>query len=194
MTLPVDENGHDVLSPSEASDFCRRYVAAWNTRDPGNVVELVASDVIWRDDAIGQPATSREGVRSYIQTLLDAMPDLEIIPISEPMLSLDGARVAVHYVGTGTQTGPLTPPGLAPSNQRMEFDGVTMIRLKGGLIHRYRTVYNLATVSVQLGALPRPGSLVERIGILLQRVLAIVLRRRKADAPQLPSTFESELR
>jgi hypothetical protein len=122
------------------------------------------------------------------------MPDLEIIPIGDPMLSLDGSRVAVHYVGTGTQRGPLAPPGLAPSNQRMEFDGVTMIRLKGGLIHRYRTVYNLATISVQLGALPRPGSFVERMGVLLQRLGAILLRRRPAAPPRLRAMFDSELR
>ena len=90
---------------------------------------------------------------------------------------LDGAEYASRWRIWGTMQGPLAPPGFAPTHERVETEGVAIIELQGDLVSRCRQFYDSAGVGRQLGAVPPRGSALERLGVVLQRVV-VGLRRR----------------
>jgi hypothetical protein len=71
----------------------------------------------------------------------------------------------------------LRPPGFAATHQRVETEGVAIIELRGRLVSRCRQFYDTTQVARQLGAAPRRGSPLERLGVLAQR-LSVALKAR----------------
>jgi hypothetical protein len=74
-------------------------------------------------------------------------------------------------------TGPLDPPGRAPTGRQWRVEGADFHQYRDGLISRLRIVFNLAEASQQLGLMPTPGSRAERIAAALQRVETRFRRR-----------------
>jgi hypothetical protein len=77
----------------------------------------------------------------------------------------------------GTHSGPLDPPGFAPTGRRIDVDGIDVWDFADGRIERYRAYYDMALVVRQLGVMPSPGSRGERVGVMLQRAQARFARR-----------------
>jgi hypothetical protein len=75
-------------------------------------------------------------------------------------------------------TGPLDPPGFAPTGTRIQFEGDDHWEFRGDLVCRCRVLYDANDIAVQLGATPAPGSRGERLGVALQRLQARSARRR----------------
>jgi hypothetical protein len=80
-----------------------------------------------------------------------------------------GGRVAVPWWGRGTMTGPMEPPGLAPTGRRVAITGVDLYGFRGQRLCQVRTITDLQVASAQLGLLPAPGSLGERVVATAQR-------------------------
>jgi predicted ester cyclase len=108
-----------------------------------------------------------------------AIPDVRIELIDGPYLSLDGAGVAVRLRVTGTMTGPLTPPGFAPTGGPVEFETAEFSHFDGNLLARHAVVLNMLGLARQIGAVPKAGSLAERIGVWLQHISARRARRQR---------------
>ena len=70
-----------------------------------------------------------------------------------------------YWRGTGTFTGPLDPPGFAPTGARVAFEGFELLEFRDDRMCRLRIVYDMMDVSRQIGIVPRrPGEPVERPG------------------------------
>ncbi len=76
-------------------------------------------------------------------------------------------------------TGPLEPPGFAPTNRRVTFCGDDHWDFHGQVVCRTEAIYDLNAVAVQLRAAPPPGSAGERLAVILQRLQAWQSRRTK---------------
>jgi hypothetical protein len=99
-----------------------------------------------------------------------------------PRLRLDGdaryapylvpgePKAAFYWKGSGTHTGPLDPPGFAPTGKRLEFEGVDLHEYRDGRVSRLRIVFDMMEVGRQLGTLPKAGSPVEKAGAAAQRL------------------------
>jgi hypothetical protein len=108
------------------------------------------------------------------------MPDLQFEARGAPYRSLDAPdKVVAPWRMRGTFTGPLEPPGFAPTGATIELDGLDEWEFRGGLIARYRSIYDLADVAQQIGAMPEPGTRMERAGVVMQRLQARMERRRR---------------
>jgi hypothetical protein len=81
-----------------------------------------------------------------------------------------GEKAAFYWTGSGTFTGPLEPPGFAPTGQRVEFDGCDVHEYRAGRVCRLRIVFDMMDVGRQLGLVPKEGSRVERAGGAAQRL------------------------
>jgi hypothetical protein len=77
----------------------------------------------------------------------------------------------------GTNTGPLDPPGFAPTGKSFVVDGVDHWWFRDGLVERYRADYDLNGALRQLGLVPQTGSRGEKALVFLQR-FASRLRRK----------------
>jgi hypothetical protein len=85
---------------------------------------------------------------------------------------------APHTAGIdGTFTGPLDPPGFAPTGARLEIDGFDLQEYRDGRVCRLRIVTDMLEASRQLGLMPAQGSRVEKAGAAAQR-LGVKMRNR----------------
>lgn len=156
-----------------ARHFLERLHAAVNAHDAQALSKLCCEDVIWDDPAAPEPLHGREAVyRFHRDIMFRAIPDVKIDVVDGPYLSLDGTGVAVRLRIGGTMTGPLIPPGFAPTGGRVEFETAEFSHFDGDLLARHAVVLNMLGLARQIGAVPDAGSFAERIGIWLQHISA----------------------
>ena len=77
----------------------------------------------------------------------------------------------------GTNTGPIDPPGFAPTGRGIEIEGVDLWTMRDGRIAVYRAFYDFNALAVQLGLAPGPGSRAQKAAVRLQRAGAAVKHR-----------------
>jgi predicted ester cyclase len=171
----------DPVSAESARSFADNLLAAWNSHDPERLVALSDPAVRWEDPFIpGGRLDGHDALRDWLAGTWRAMPDLD-----GPLhLAQDGRSVMVAWRGVATMTGPLNPPGFAPTGQRVEMSGVDTHWIRNGRLGRVRTVTDVMAVARQIGAAPEPGTMAERAGVLVQRLAARRLRHdRKGRGP-----------
>jgi steroid delta-isomerase-like uncharacterized protein len=164
----------------DLAQFCARYAAAWNGHDATAIADLVTDDIVWHDPALPAAARGVAAVQEYMRTAWLSFPDLRFDETDDPHCSFDGERVAWRWRMRGTMTGPIRPPGFAPTGRAMEVEGVDLWTMRDGRIARSRAYYDMNEVARQLGIAPAPGSMGENAVAALQRLRARVMRRRAA--------------
>ena len=161
-----------------ARDFLEHLHAAVNAHDAEAVAALCTEDVVWEDPAAPEPLRGREAVcRFHRDMMFRSLPDVRIELIDGPYLSLDRTGVAVRLRITGTMTGPMKPPGFAPTGGRVEFETAEFSHFDGELLARHTVVLDRLALARQIGAVPRAGGLAERVNVWLQRLAARRARR-----------------
>jgi steroid delta-isomerase-like uncharacterized protein len=168
----------DVLDEAFVRDFVERWHAAWNSKDPARVAELCTADVELVDPTMPAPVHGIDGIRRTLGPLARAFPNFRFTSTEEPFLSRSGARVVMPWQFAGTMTGPLQPPGFAPTGGVVSFEGHDVWDFRDGRVSRMEALFDVNGVAVQIGAAPAPGSGGERVGVWLQRAEA--WRRRRA--------------
>ena len=158
-------------------DFTPRWEAAWKSHQPERLFELMTEDIVYDDSAWPTTMRGQADVRVFLESVWRAFPDLEFEMTDGPFLHPTAAKAAFHWRGTGTQTGPLDPPGFAPTGKRIEFEGVDLHEYREGKVSRLNIVFDMMDVARQLGTLPRAGSRAEKAVATAQR-LAVQARSR----------------
>jgi steroid delta-isomerase-like uncharacterized protein len=158
--------------------FCARYMASWNDHDPGAMADLLTQDIVWEDPALPEAARGVAAVQDFMRAGWVAFPDLRFDETDHPHRSAEGDQVAWRWRMRGTMSGPLDPPGFAPTGRSMEVEGVDLWTMRDGRIARYRAFYDLNDLARQLAIAPAAGSRAEKAVVALQRLQARMLRRR----------------
>ena len=170
-----------VVDAPFARQFLQRLQSAANAHDAQAVASLCCADVVWEDPAAPHTLRGRDAVqRFHSDIMFPALPDTHIELIDGPYLALDGTGVAARLRISGTMTGPLTPPGFAPTGGRLSFETAEFSHFEGGLLARHTVVLNMLDLARQIGAVPRAGTLGDRAGVWLQHVAAFRARARQA--------------
>ena len=162
--------------PIESAEWLRefngRYQAAWDARDPQAVAACVAEDVTWIDPAVAEPLHGRDGVAWFVEQSVTAFPDLKFTEPGPPAISEDSLAAFVPWHMTGTNTGPIDPPGFTATGRSIALGGVDIWRFRDGLIWRYEAVWDFAELARQLGLLPPRGGSAEAWMARTQRLRA----------------------
>jgi hypothetical protein len=87
-------------------------------------------------------------------SLCRATPDLHFEVVGRPFVSVDGNQLAAAWKGSGRFTGPLDPPGFAPTNGTIEMTGVDIHEFEGELLQRVHTETDAMDLGRQIGAAP----------------------------------------
>jgi steroid delta-isomerase-like uncharacterized protein len=167
------------ITPDRARQWAQKFVEGWNSHDPERLLALATDDIIWEDPFI--PAGNLRGktaLREWVSSLWRAMPDLRFELIGEPFISLDGSQLAAAWKGTARFTGPLNPPGFAPTKGVIEMTGVDIHEFDGELVKRVHTETDVMDLGRQIGAAPTAGSRAERFGVLMQQLAARRMRSK----------------
>ena len=156
-------------------DFSHRWLGAWNRHAPDALARLCTEDVEFTDPAIGT-VRGREAVADWVRTCDRAFPDYRFEEPEPAYLATDRPKAIVPWRMLGTNTGPIEPPGFAPTGRPMVLEGVDHWWFTGELVSRYRADYDLNGLLRQLGIVPEPGSRGERAMVLMQRAGARLRR------------------
>jgi steroid delta-isomerase-like uncharacterized protein len=150
--------------------FAERWGAAWNSHRPERLLELMTEDIVYEDDAWHRTMRGHGDVREFLEAIWRAMPDLEFELAEGPFLHPSEPVATFYWRGTGTFTGPLQPPGLAPTGARVELDGFDLHEYRDGRVCRLRIVFDMLEMSRQLGLMPARGSRAEKASAAVQRL------------------------
>ena len=155
--------------PADLEGFCARYLAAWNDHDPDAMAGLLTEDVLWEDPALPAPAHGIPAVQAFMREAWVGFPDLRFDESDAPHRTAGGDQVAWRWRMRGTNSGPLDPPGFAPTGRSIAIEGVDLWTMRDGRIAVYRAFYDFNSLAVQLGLAPAPGSRAQKAAVALQR-------------------------
>lgn len=172
----VSSTRHGV-DPAFALEFSQRLIAAWNSHQPDQLLELMTDDIVYDDASWPTQMHGHAAVRGFLESTWRAVPDLSFELVDGSLVDPAAERTAHYWHASATQTGRWDPPGLSPSGRRISFEGAAFYELRDGKISRARVVYDVAAIMRQLGVLPTPGSIGER-AIITVANLQNQLRRR----------------
>jgi hypothetical protein len=169
---------HTIITDDFARDWIARFLDGWLSHDPVQLADLATPDVWWEDPFIPSNGElrGRDALRDWLRYVFRAFPDVKFEMVGEPMISIDRTRLGFHWEGRATMSGPLDPPGFAPSGTVVTLRGVDMHTFSGDLVDHVLTVTDVATVALQIGAMPPPGSIGEKLGVRVQHLMARRLR------------------
>jgi steroid delta-isomerase-like uncharacterized protein len=153
------------------------YLAAWNSRDADQLLSLMAPGIVYDDSAWPSRMHGHDAVREFLHSTWTALPDLTFELVEGPYVAPGKPKAAFHWRATGTLTGPLVPPGYAPTGRRATFEGVDLHEYREHLLVGLRVDFDVMDLARQLGLLPTRGSLAERALARTQRAGMRVLRR-----------------
>jgi steroid delta-isomerase-like uncharacterized protein len=157
--------------PDWIAEMLGRWLAAWNSHQADRVLALLTEDAEVRDDSWPIAMRGHSDVRDFVLALWRAMPDMAFELISGPYVIAGEARASFHWRAHGTFTGPMHPPGFAPTGRRWEVDGADFHEYRDGRIAKLRVILDVMSVSRQVGVMPPSGSRGERAMAAAQRGL-----------------------
>jgi steroid delta-isomerase-like uncharacterized protein len=155
-------------------EFLERWREAWNSHDVDRLLALMTEDIEYRDDSWHKTMYGHADVREFLDATWRAIPDMTFEVLAGPYVIPGEARAAFHWRGWGTHTGPLDPPGFAPTGRRWELDGVDFHEYRDGRVAKLRVAFDMMSISRQLGLMPASGSRGERALATAQRSAARV--------------------
>jgi steroid delta-isomerase-like uncharacterized protein len=137
------------------TDFADRWLAAWNSHDTEQVLELLHEDIRW-DDRTFWPEVidGREGVRTYTDKIWEAMPDVQFDEIQR-FFAPDALRGIVLFRQYGHGPARLNPDRSFDSHGCDIF-----LEFRDGKLAHYLSSYDIVPMLEQIGGLPpRAGKL-----------------------------------
>ncbi len=167
------------VQPDFVSDIVTRWAGMVNRKEVEGLLSACTADVEFLDAAFPEPFIGQQAVRSLLDTIFTAFPDLSYQLLRKPLLSLNEPLAAIRVRFQGTMTGPLDPPGFAPTCGRVDFTAVELFEFADERISRIELVFNVMALGIQIGAVPAPRSPGDRLGVRLQHLQAWRMRRRQ---------------
>jgi len=122
------------------------------TRSPSTLVTDVIKRVFDGDLSVLDRHPGMTSLRQHFPSFKAAFPDIKA-ELQQTMV--DGDRVAMHWILSGTHTGTLY--GIPPTGKAVRMQNVSMARVEGDRIVQYNSEVGWLTALMQIGALPAGG-------------------------------------
>ena len=148
------------------SDLVDRFQAALVGRDPSVLTAVCAPDLHYEDPLCDEPLSSPQELAAHAERLWEAFPDVRMERTAEPLS--DGRFIAVPFKLVGTHRGEVDD---FPATDRFAIVHVVCwfeLDPPRERLWRVRAFYDVWDAAVQLGVLPKRGSLGERAVLLLR--------------------------
>jgi steroid delta-isomerase-like uncharacterized protein len=163
--------------PGDLSDASRRLLEqSFNEGNLGVIDELVASDAVNHDPATPPQMRGLRGpevLKRTVSMYRTAFPDVRITV--DDVIAADD-RVVLRWHSEGTHRGELA--GLAPTGARGSVTGISIDQWKDGKVVEAWVEWDNLGLARQLGAAPPEGSVGEKLGMRLQRLMARRMRKK----------------
>jgi ketosteroid isomerase-like protein len=167
-------------TPEAVRDFFTRWVEGSNEGDWQAVAEMMHPDIVLTDPMTPEPARGRAAVLERAQAQYVPFPDGRVDIVGDPFVALDEPVLTYQWRFTGTHLRRIDPPGFSPTGNRVELEGVSVLRFQDGLVTAVTMFFDTTGVARQVLAAPPAGSPLERVIAAAQRVRARLRRRKRA--------------
>ncbi|CAB4913113.1 unannotated protein [freshwater metagenome] len=139
---------------------------AWLGRRRSAFRDVCAPDIHWEDPFAAEPLYGPQALGDHAARVWEAFPDARIEPSGERLAS--GRFVAAPVRVTGTHGGALA--GIPASGRSLDLHAVLYCELDppGQRLWRVRVFIDAYEAAVQIGLLPRRGSLGERAMLMVR--------------------------
>jgi glyoxylase-like metal-dependent hydrolase (beta-lactamase superfamily II)/predicted ester cyclase len=142
----------------DTETVARRYFETIAERDVDAAVALWAEG--GREYVRGQvDVLAPEGVREFIGSLIEAMPDMRMEVVET---TTEGERCAVRWTLTGTFAGPGSLNGVQATGHPLKLEGVDVLTVRDGLVQANDAFSDGMEVARQIGLMPPQGSSAEQ--------------------------------
>jgi predicted ester cyclase len=161
----------------DLADASRRLIEqSFNEGNLALIDELVAPEAVNHDS--GLPAAMRdlrgpEGLKRVVTMYREAFPDVRMTV--DDVIAADD-KVVLRWHSEGTHRGELAR--LAPTGARGSVTGISIDRWQDGKIVEAWAEWDNMGLARQIGAAPPEGSVGEKIGMGVQRLMARWMRRK----------------
>lgn len=145
---------------------------ALNEHDLDKLIELHTVDALWEDPELAEPVRGRAAIAVRAAAMFRAFPDLHFLQDELEIYLADSGRVAARWHAVGTMTGPIEPPGFAPTGKKASISGVCFYEFEDGLLARHTILYDTMGLLRQVGVMPAPESPPAKLMAGLQRTFA----------------------
>jgi steroid delta-isomerase-like uncharacterized protein len=138
------------LDGQDLRDFIDRYNDAWNDHDVDAILELHADDSVFENHTTGDVNVGKEAIGSAIRGIFTVFPDLTF----ETRRSYVRDNLVVQeWTARGTHLGKMNRAGLEvePTGKQVEYRGMDVIPIEGGLVARKDVYSDGVTLLRQLG-------------------------------------------
>jgi steroid delta-isomerase-like uncharacterized protein len=156
-------------------------VRALSEHDVDKIIALHTPDAVLEAPALTAPVTGRAAIAVEFTAMFRAFPDLQFLMDELEVYVADSGRVAARWRFIGTMTGPIDPPGYAPTGKKASVPGACLYEFRDGLIAHHTIIYDSMGLLQQVGIMPAVDSTQARLIAGLQRAVALVaktVRRR----------------
>lgn len=141
-----------------------RWRAAWLAATPEAFGDCCGVEVFYEDPLAAEPLEGLAALAGHAARLRQAFPDMRLEAAGGAVF--EGATGCVPWRFAGTHTGDA---GALPATGRfVALTGMHYVSLDAGSIRRARGFFDLYDAAVQLGLLPRRGSLGEQAVLMLR--------------------------
>ncbi len=138
---------------------------AWSGRDPGAFAAVCdPEDVHYEDPLTPEPIEDPGALGKHAQRLWAGFPDARVERTGARLF--DGRFVAAPAKIVGNHKAELE--GLTPTGRFVVVHTVSYCELRDGKLFRVRVFFDLYGAAVQLGVLPKPGTLGEKALLMLR--------------------------
>ncbi len=135
-----------------ADEVARRYVEAIDKKDPSGFAALFAQDAVLHDPFFPEATKGRDALRSLIEGILRAFPDMTWEQVGDPIEA--GDRAALVVAVRATNDGPLSLAAgeVPPTGKKISYESAVMWTVDSyGLIAEERSYFDATGVAAQLG-------------------------------------------
>lgn len=155
--------------PATPDELIDGWAAAWSDRDPAAFAPLCSGGLHYEDPLCAEPLSGAAQLGAHVAGLWAAFPDLRLESTGPRLLDVPGedARfLAAPFRLLATHRGDV---GGVPATGRFLVIGIVFYcELEHGRLHRVRGFFDLYDAAMQLGLLPKRGTLGERAMLLLR--------------------------
>jgi steroid delta-isomerase-like uncharacterized protein len=138
--------------PVNNKEVVRRfYKEFWNERKLEVAEELISKSHALNDPTLTGSTVGPAAYSAQVQRFVAAFPDLRF-NVEEYLCDKD--KVVASWTFTGTHKGEMF--GVAPTNKKVSFSGITIHQLSGGKILDSQAIWDALGLMVQLGVANSP--------------------------------------
>ena len=122
----------------------------WNKRQAGAIDRLLAENVVAHGlfDDQGRELRGPAGFKRFFLQFTNAFPDIRV-EVADTVSEAD--KIAARCIVTGTHKGDGL--GLAPTQKKVQFTGIAILRVQDGKIVEAWNNFDFQGLSAQLGGL-----------------------------------------